>query len=654
MRRASYLFRIVCVLSAIHAGSLYAQDWLAGFSEGIGEGAYGFGTNQTYCWAGLAVTNYDELAYYTPILTPAFSGYGQVRDVLPPQLYSDGEPGEVDWAQTLTLAQNQFYDCQITFAADITIPVEQDPGDGIVGDPYGFSLIDYFGMGGGPFLDSGFYGTDYPTYTTITFTTPLAAYDLPMYLGAPEIDSVGSNITPVAGQSSQPWTVDLYGQFLILYDTDVVSGQQTPYTSTVVLNDSNGQPVQTQPTITAPQTDTDITLSVPSSLPAGNYTIVVTTSIGWTVSTNFTVGDPTPSISSVTPGTWLAGQLTTVTVSGSGFGTSPTVQLSPADANVTFDPNGPAPCAGYSTTDQCFTINVTVQPADPGGAYNLTVTSQGYSGVGNGFLSGGPGDTPVASASVNIATIKLVGIDATVPTAVLLTYQISPPLTMDSASLNGLSGSTTIRSGAVTAQFDQTQLAGSSSSQFFVTATYKGAILISSSCYANRSTVTPTPQATVPTQYYDPEASDLNGMPAVDSISHSLYEQFDLITYSCLTPLPGSKTVHAFFASTSLDTSNNPADRDTTIGPWTELHSLQGVDGAGPQVSMSPWNGGETVPAQGPQFRSTQLTEDVWLNGTGAVSGTAAMSNLSISGSDGIWFSVTPLLSSVSVTMQGE
>ena len=271
MRRASYLFRIVCVLSALHAGSLYAQNWLAGFSEGIGEGADGFGTNQTYCWAGLAVTNYDELAYYNPILTSSFGDSipgDSPTDVLPPVLYSDNEPGEVDWAQTLTLAQNQFYDCQITFAADITIPVEQDPGDGIVGDPYGFSLIDYFGMGGGPFLDSGFYGTDYPTYTTVAFTTILAEYDLPMYLGAPEIDSVGSNITPVAGQSSQPWTVDLYGQFLILYDTDVVSGQQTPYTSTVVLNDSNGQPVQTQPTITAPQTDTDITLSVPGD-PAG-------------------------------------------------------------------------------------------------------------------------------------------------------------------------------------------------------------------------------------------------------------------------------------------------------------------------------------------------------------------------------------------------
>ena len=284
-----------------------------------------------------------------------------------------------------------------------TVPVNEDPGDGIVGDPYGFSLIDYFGVGGGPFLDSGFYGTDYPTYTTTTFTTPLAAYDLPMYLGVPEIHSVGSNPTPVAGQSSQPWTVDLYGQFLMLYDTDVVTGQQTPYPSTVVLNDSNGQPVQTQPTITAPQTDTDITLSVPATLPAGNYTFVVTTSIGWTVSTNFTVGDPTPGISGVSPPTWLAGQITNVTVQGSGFGTSPTVQLSPADSNVSFDT--PVACIGNSTTDTCFTVNATVQSTDPGGAYNLTVTSQGYGG--SGFFSGGTGNTATASASVNISSVLM-------------------------------------------------------------------------------------------------------------------------------------------------------------------------------------------------------------------------------------------------------
>jgi hypothetical protein len=209
----------------------------------------------------------------------------------------------------------------------------------------------------------------------------------------------------------------------MLYYTDVDTGQQTPYPSTVVLNDGNGQPVQAQPTITA-QTDSDITLSVPAALTAGSYSLVVTTSIGWTTSTNFTVGDPTPSISSVTPGTWLAGLTTNVTVQGSGFGTSPQPAIN--DGNVTFDT--PVACAGYSTTDTCFTVNATVAPSDPGGPYNLTVTSQGYGG--SGFFSGGSGNPAqsLTAYSVNIINISTGLAPATASS--VDTNLISPP-TMD-------------------------------------------------------------------------------------------------------------------------------------------------------------------------------------------------------------------------------
>jgi hypothetical protein len=70
---------------------------------------------------------------------------------------------------------------------------------------------------------------------------------------------------------------------------------------------------------------------------------------------------------------------------------------------VTFDT--PVACAGYSTTDTCFTVNATVAPSDPGGPYNLTVTSQGY---GNGFFSGGPGNPPQGpTEAISIAPIQL-------------------------------------------------------------------------------------------------------------------------------------------------------------------------------------------------------------------------------------------------------
>jgi len=344
--------------------------------------------------------------------------------------------GEIDTEQTLSLSQNQLYDCQIDFAAEVSVPVDEDPGDGIVGDPYGLSLVDFFGVGdGGVFLDSGFYGTDYPTFTADAFTVILAEYDLAMYLGAPLVESVNSNPTPVAGQSTQTWTVDLIGQFLMLYYTDVDTGQQTPYPSTVVLNDGNGQPVQAQPTITA-QTDTDMTLSVPAALTAGSYSLVVTTSIGWTTSTNFTVGDPTPSISCVSPSTWMAGQTTPVTVVGSGFGTSPLVSVNDGNVSLT----APALCPGsvppdcqppssYATLDQCFTTSATVPPTDPGGpSYTLTVTSQGYGG--SGFFSGGTGNPPQNPTGYPINIINISTGLAPATASSVDTNLISPP-TMD-------------------------------------------------------------------------------------------------------------------------------------------------------------------------------------------------------------------------------
>jgi 3D (Asp-Asp-Asp) domain-containing protein len=203
----------------------------------------------------------------------------------------------------------------------------------------------------------------------------LAEYDLAMYLGAPLVESVNSNPTPVAGQSTQTWTVDLIGQFLMLYYTDVDTGQQTPYPSTVVLNDGNGQPVQAQPTITA-QTDSDITLSVPAALTAGSYSLVVTTSIGWTASTNFVVS-AMPQISDIVPSPWPVGPATQVTISGAGFSANPNVLLD--DPNATLTACGTAgvecsaACPAGATPDTCFSVLVTVNPATVLGGTHVTV-----------------------------------------------------------------------------------------------------------------------------------------------------------------------------------------------------------------------------------------------------------------------------------------
>ena len=140
----------------------------------------------------------------------------------------------------------------------------------------------------------------------------------------------------------------------------------------------------------------------------GNWDIGLTYSLGSSIliSTfgSFTVGDPTPTISSISPSSWAAGQVNIpVTIQGSGYGSNPQLVIAGVTSSIT----------GHSDNGQpggaVITANVSV-PGCATGTAGVTVTSTGYNGTG--FGNAYPGQlsyvlstatiTPAAALAPNI------------------------------------------------------------------------------------------------------------------------------------------------------------------------------------------------------------------------------------------------------------
>ncbi|MFY9726620.1 MAG: IPT/TIG domain-containing protein [Bryobacteraceae bacterium] len=101
---------------------------------------------------------------------------------------------------------------------------------------------------------------------------------------------------------------------------------------------------------------------------------------------------PVPTVTSISPDTWQAGTSTPVTITGTNFGTSPSVSLS-GDSYVSWTTSG-------TSTGTTIYGTVTIDPSDPGGeTVTVTVTP---GGSGNNFGSGGSGGSGSGS---NTATV---------------------------------------------------------------------------------------------------------------------------------------------------------------------------------------------------------------------------------------------------------
>jgi hypothetical protein len=110
--------------------------------------------------------------------------------------------------------------------------------------------------------------------------------------------------------------------------------------------------------------------SISPTATTGTHNFRVSTVWGTSNPMPFTVGDPTPVISSVVPDPWVSGTATNFTLNGSGFGSNPSLSIT-----------GPG-ITGFTKTsgsDTVITGSVTVAPGATGTA-TITVTSTGFGG----------------------------------------------------------------------------------------------------------------------------------------------------------------------------------------------------------------------------------------------------------------------------------
>ena len=145
-----------------------------------------------------------------------------------------------------------------------------------------------------------------------------------------------------------------------------------------------------------------IDYSIGSTASSGNQTFTLANRFGTSNGMTFTVYDPSPSIDSISPPSWQAGWINrSVTITGTGFGTSPTVSVS--DPSVTCTVGGASDTSlphGAQLTASC-----SVAASDANSSATVTVTSHGYNG--SGFVPNPGGGTSNASDTVGIVPLPV-------------------------------------------------------------------------------------------------------------------------------------------------------------------------------------------------------------------------------------------------------
>jgi len=111
------------------------------------------------------------------------------------------------------------------------------------------------------------------------------------------------------------------------------------------------------------------------------------------------VGDPTPSITSVSPSAWTAGQSYTVTITGSGFGSDPSLTVAGSGITSSITSHSDTGGAGGAK----ITASVTVSLCTPAETASIVVTSTGYNG--SGFTPAYSGQSSSGSSSATVTPI---------------------------------------------------------------------------------------------------------------------------------------------------------------------------------------------------------------------------------------------------------
>jgi hypothetical protein len=120
--------------------------------------------------------------------------------------------------------------------------------------------------------------------------------------------------------------------------------------------------------VSATESVVDLNDSIATNATTGSQNVTLTTRFGTSNAAPFSVGDPTPVVTSISPNSWNAGTSIQVSIAGHGFGTNPSLTIT-----------GPG-VSGYSTavSDTQIVATVTIAANTPGGAATIEVQSHDY------------------------------------------------------------------------------------------------------------------------------------------------------------------------------------------------------------------------------------------------------------------------------------
>jgi hypothetical protein len=181
----------------------------------------------------------------------------------------------------------------------------------------------------------------------------------PFGFEAPEVTSMTPTSANV-GSQTVTGQITFEGQGLI-----------DPFTNSIQLSPASDSGLTlTLESVSQNGTEVIVQYSITPQATVGPRTITLSTALG-SVEESFGIGDPPPTISSVTPDVWQAGSQYSVSISGSGFGTNPQVSVSGA---------GVALISDQPISDGLIDAVVAVGASAPTQLATISVQSDGYGG----------------------------------------------------------------------------------------------------------------------------------------------------------------------------------------------------------------------------------------------------------------------------------
>ena len=234
--------------------------------------------------------------------------------------------------------------------------------------------------------------TAYCSYIESIFFSDVGdAFDVipPPYINSDPSGVVINNTTSNNFAVDSAGYMSIYGESLLCEDTcsqsDIqVSENDDPNVTILAIAGSTDQQV-------------NVSYSIGSGATVGQHCVYVYTPYGVSNCGSYMIGDLSPTISSISLSTFVAGTSTpNVQISGANFGTNcPNFAITPTLAGSTFVPNGPQSC-----TDTLVTGTMNIDPNAAAGQDTVSLTAEGFNS--QGFLPAQQGETQSASKTITV------------------------------------------------------------------------------------------------------------------------------------------------------------------------------------------------------------------------------------------------------------